>query len=156
MPLRVAAASSAGTRRGIKLGRFDREEPSSGLPSSLGTATRDLRTSVEEKLREIVEAAEARAHEIEDRFRKEARLAGRLQHPNIVTIYDVGRDGDVFFIAMEYVDGRPLTRYLMAADELPESAADALDADSADMPEDADMGDSETPNEPWRPRQTVS
>ena len=45
---------------------------------------------------------------------KEAKLAGRLQHPNIVTVYDVGRDGDVYFIAMEYVDGKPLTRYLVA------------------------------------------
>jgi serine/threonine protein kinase len=65
-------------------------------------------------------------HDIEDRFRKEARLAGRLQHPNIVTIYDVGRDGDVYFIAMEYVDGRPLTRYLTAADELPLTAKIAI------------------------------
>jgi serine/threonine protein kinase len=50
--------------------------------------------------------------EAESRFLKEARLAGRLQHPNIVTIYEVGKDGDVFFIAMEYVEGEPLTRYL--------------------------------------------
>ena len=40
----------------------------------------------------------------------------------------------------------------MAADDLPESASEALDAESADMPDDADMGDAETPNEPWRPR----
>ncbi len=62
------------------------------------------------------------AAEIEARFLKEAKLAGRLQHPNIVTVYDVGRDGDVYFIAMEYVDGKPLTRYLGAGDELPLSA----------------------------------
>ncbi len=50
------------------MGRFDREENTEGvLPASLGTATQSLRTTVEEKLREIVEAAEARAHEIEDR-----------------------------------------------------------------------------------------
>jgi predicted Ser/Thr protein kinase len=59
------------------------------------------------------------AAELEARFLKEARLAGRLQHPNIVTIYDVGRDGDVCFIAMEYVDGRPLSRYMGASPELP-------------------------------------
>ena len=40
----------------------------------------------------------------------------------------------------------------MAAEDLPESAAEQLDAQSADMPEDSDMGDSETANEPWRPR----
>jgi predicted Ser/Thr protein kinase len=57
--------------------------------------------------------------ELEARFLKEARLAGRLQHPSIVTIYDVGRDGGVCFIAMEYVDGRPLSRYLGVSPELP-------------------------------------
>jgi serine/threonine-protein kinase len=62
------------------------------------------------------------AQEIEARFLKEAKLAGRLQHPNIVTVYDVGRAGDTLFIAMEYVDGRPLTRYLVSSDSLPLSA----------------------------------
>ncbi len=66
------------------------------------------------------------ALEIEERLRKEARLAGRLQHPNIVTIYDVGRDGDEYFIAMEYVDGRSLTRYLVAPDDLPLGAKIAI------------------------------
>jgi hypothetical protein len=49
------------------MGRFDREDSQAGVPAALGTATQDLRATVEEKLREIVEAAEARAHEIEDR-----------------------------------------------------------------------------------------
>ena len=62
------------------------------------------------------------AAEIEARFLKEAKLAGRLQHPNIVTVYDVGRDRDVYFIAMEYVDGKPLTRYLGGPEELPLTA----------------------------------
>ena len=60
--------------------------------------------------------------ELEARFLKEARLAGRLQHPNIVTVYDVGRDHGVCFIAMEYVDGHALTRYLSAGAEMPLSA----------------------------------
>ncbi len=51
---------------------------------------------------------------IEDRFLREARLAGRLQHPNIVTIYDVGLARDISFIAMEYVDGEPLTNIVGA------------------------------------------
>jgi hypothetical protein len=49
------------------LGRFDREDASGGVAPSIGTATQDLRATVEEKLRDIVEAAEAQAHEIEDR-----------------------------------------------------------------------------------------
>jgi len=44
----------------------------------------------------------------EARFRQEARAAGGVSHPAIVTIYDVGREGDVAFIAMELVEGREL------------------------------------------------
>jgi serine/threonine-protein kinase len=42
------------------------------------------------------------------RFRQEARAAGGVSHPSIVTIYDVGREGDLAFIAMECVEGREL------------------------------------------------
>ena len=42
------------------------------------------------------------------RFRNEAQAAGRLSHPNIVSIYDFGDDGGVWFIAMEFVNGREL------------------------------------------------
>lgn len=58
------------------------------------------------------------AREIETRFLKEARLAGRLQHPNIVTIYEAGEDRGTFYIAMEYVDGEPLTRLLSREEPL--------------------------------------
>ncbi|HXF81114.1 MAG TPA: serine/threonine-protein kinase, partial [Usitatibacter sp.] len=44
----------------------------------------------------------------EARFMQEARAAGSLSHPAIVTIYDVGREGDVAFIAMELIEGRDL------------------------------------------------
>ena len=42
------------------------------------------------------------------RFRNEAQAAGRLAHPNIVSIYDFGEDGGAWFIAMELVKGREL------------------------------------------------
>ncbi len=41
------------------------------------------------------------------RFLKEAMAIGRLSHPNIVTIYDVGQDHDTIYLAMEYLEGRP-------------------------------------------------
>lgn len=42
------------------------------------------------------------------RFQQEARAAARLDHPNVVTIYDVGQDGDLHYIVMEYVEGEDL------------------------------------------------
>jgi serine/threonine-protein kinase len=50
------------------------------------------------------------------RFRREAQAAGRLSHPNIVSIYDCDEDNGTWFIAMEFVDGREL-KDLFAADE---------------------------------------
>ena len=53
-----------------------------------------------------------------DRFEKEARSASSLNHPNIVTIYDIGKSGSTSYIAMELVEGQTL-RELLAAGPLP-------------------------------------
>jgi len=45
------------------------------------------------------------------RFLKEARAIGRMSHPNIVTVYDVGEDQDTVYIAMEFLEGLPLNAY---------------------------------------------
>lgn len=50
------------------------------------------------------------------RFRVEARAAGRLQHPNIVAVYDFGEEDDLVYLVMECVFGRPLTAYLHGED----------------------------------------
>lgn len=42
------------------------------------------------------------------RFEREARTAANLRHPNIVTVYDIGEDQGLHYIAMEYIDGLPL------------------------------------------------
>jgi serine/threonine protein kinase len=43
-----------------------------------------------------------------DMFLDEARLAARFNHPNVVQIYDLGQEGDIFYIAMEYIHGEDI------------------------------------------------
>ncbi|HUW00665.1 MAG TPA: protein kinase [Gallionella sp.] len=50
--------------------------------------------------------------EYETRFYQEAKAAGHLSHPNIVTIYDLGESGDIAYIAMELMEGRELQEML--------------------------------------------
>lgn len=56
---------------------------------------------------ESVDAADAR--ELLQRFRTEAKAAGRLMHPNIVAVYEYGELDDLAYIAMEFVEGKALS-----------------------------------------------
>ncbi|MCW8853218.1 MAG: serine/threonine-protein kinase [Gammaproteobacteria bacterium] len=57
--------------------------------------------------------------DVKDRFFREAETAGRLSHPNIVTIYDAGEEHDLAYIAMEFLKGHDLVRYGKADGLLP-------------------------------------
>ena len=69
-----------------------------------------------------------------DRFRREAQAAARLNHPNLVGIYDSGADGETQFIVMEFIEGRTLDDFMSAggrftvphAVEVAEKICDAL------------------------------
>jgi serine/threonine protein kinase len=54
--------------------------------------------------------------DIRTRFYREAEAAARLSHPNIITIFDVGEDGDRFFIVMELLRGATLKDFLKQSD----------------------------------------
>jgi len=56
--------------------------------------------------------------EYEARFQQEIKAAGRLNHPNIVTIYDVGKTDQVAYMAMEFLEGKEL-KDMIATGELP-------------------------------------
>ncbi len=72
---------------------------------------------------------------VKKRFFREAEAAGRLNHPNIVTVYDVGDEEDLAYIAMDYLKGKDLTAYckkkkllpLSTVFEIVMSVAEALD-----------------------------
>jgi len=57
--------------------------------------------------------------EVKARFFREAEAAGKLSHPNIVTIYDMGEDHDMAYIAMEFLKGKELTHYCQKGKMLP-------------------------------------
>ncbi len=68
-----------------------------------------------------------------ERFFREAEMAGRLQHPSIVTVYDAGEDNGIAWIAMEYVQGQTLSHYtikdrLLAPHQILEICARIADA----------------------------
>lgn len=62
------------------------------------------------RFRELTDESER--ERLRDRLRREARLAGILSHPNIVTIYDVGEEGDTAYIAIEFVNGPTLQKLM--------------------------------------------
>ncbi len=73
--------------------------------------------------------------DVKARFFREAETAGRLNHPNIVQIFDAGEEHDLAYIAMEFIKGHDLTKHVKSSELLPikdvlkyvAEAAEALD-----------------------------
>ncbi len=63
--------------------------------------------------------AQEEKEEYEARFYQEAKAAGRLSHPNIVTVFDVGKSGDIAYIAMEFLQGSELRDILGEGQRMP-------------------------------------
>jgi eukaryotic-like serine/threonine-protein kinase len=97
-----------------KLGRYDLVrvlgKGAMGVVYEARDPNLDRRVAI--KTVKVENLSEEAADEYESRFRTEARSAARLQHPNIVSVYDSDRDGDIAFLVMEFIQGDDLKRYL--------------------------------------------
>jgi eukaryotic-like serine/threonine-protein kinase len=94
----------------------------------------DIRRTVALKtIRRQLDDGSESAASVSARFRNEAQAAGRLTHPGIVGVYDYGEDQRVAYIAMEFVEGQSLARYLgsklrFTDDDIPGVMSQLLDA----------------------------
>ncbi len=97
-----------------KLGRYDLTrmlgKGAMGLVYEGRDPNLDRRVAI--KTIRVDNLSEQAAADYEHRFRVEARSAARLQHPNIVSVYDAGRDGDIAFLVMEFIQGEDLKHHL--------------------------------------------
>jgi eukaryotic-like serine/threonine-protein kinase len=108
---RPAAAPAATVER---LGRYQLEREIGRGAMGIVYLGRDTAINRMVAIKAIPLAAEfsdAELTEARSRFFREAETAGRLNHPNIVTIYDVGEERGLAYIAMEYLKGKHLSEY---------------------------------------------
>jgi serine/threonine protein kinase len=67
----------------------------------------------------LLSAARAIDPEFRQRFLHEAQVVSKLEHPNIVRVFDYGEEGSIYYIVMEYLNGQDLGRYLDQTGRLP-------------------------------------
>lgn len=101
-----------------KLGRYDLQRVLGKGAMGMVYEGRDpnLERRVAIKTIKVENLSVEEATEYEVRFRTEARSAARLQHPNIVSVYDSDRDGDIAFLVMEFIQGEDLKHHLDKGD----------------------------------------
>ncbi len=115
---------------GSKLGSYEILGPLGAGGMGEVYRARDGKLGREAALKVLAEEY-AQSRERLQRFEQEARAASALNHPNIVTIYEIGESGGTCYIAMEYVEGRTL-RQLLDAGPLPLKKALGIAAQVAD------------------------
>ena len=110
----AASAAAAALSDNERLGRYQLEREIGRGAMGVVYLGRDTAINRLVAIKAIPLAAEfsdAELVEARSRFFREAETAGRLNHPNIVTIYDVGEERGLAYIAMEYLKGRHLSDY---------------------------------------------
>jgi serine/threonine-protein kinase len=104
------------------LGRYEIEKELGKGAMGVVYLGKDPKISRVVAIKTMALAQEFEADELEEvkaRFFREAETAGRLNHPNIVTMYDAGEEHDLAYIAMEFLKGKDLTGYTKQPNLLP-------------------------------------
>jgi len=78
---------------------------------SMGTVYKAHQVSMD-RIVALKVLTQARNQAFVEQFLTEARNAGRLNHPNLIRVHEVGRSGDLYYYSMEYVDGLPLSELM--------------------------------------------
>jgi len=118
-----------------KFGRFEVQKELGKGAMGVVYLGKDPKIGREVAIKTMALSQEFEADELDDvkqRFFREAETAGRLSHPNIVTIYDTGEEHDFCYIAMELLKGGDLAPYVKAPNLLPPDKAVSIVARAAD------------------------
>ena len=87
---------------------------------AMGNVVLATQTSLDRKVAlKLLKGTLAKDQEFVDRFRTEARAAARLNHPNIVTVFDVGEENGHHYLSMEFMDGGSVEAQLEASGPIP-------------------------------------
>ncbi len=112
----------AGRTRGFKLGDYViRDQIGQG---GMGTVYLAVHSTLGRKAAvKVLPPSIAGDQLSRQRFLREARTAAALDHPNVVKLYDVARDEDVWYLVMEFVDGKTLEQLVKAGGPMPYTQA---------------------------------
>jgi serine/threonine protein kinase len=104
--------SSHDARRGVRLGKYEVVGHIASGGMGVVYRARDTETGRDVALKVLHPNLAASKPAVIERFRREARSAAKLVHPNIVTVYELEEDRGTFFLPMEYVEGVDLHDYI--------------------------------------------
>ena len=128
--------SSASSDPKVIAGRYEVEKKLGAGAMGVVYKARDLTLHRDVAIKTIrfesMAASQTASDELLERFKREARTAAKLKHPNIVTIYDIGDAEGLSYIAMEFIDGVGLERIIRDSGKVPVQRAAGLVAQVAD------------------------
>ena len=113
-PNRRKSSANGGSLDRRKLGRYEIERVLGRGAMATVYLGRDPAINRKVAIKTLALAKEFDAEQLQDarlQFRREAESAGRLNHPNIIAIYDTGEDDEVSYLAMEYFEGLSLLEH---------------------------------------------